>query len=609
MGEEKVNKSINPLNIMRMKKVLFLFGLAFTCVMLQAQTVVYSDNFDSYTAGQRLCSQNNTNWTTWSNTPGSSEDAYISNEQASSPSNSLKITGTNDIIYRFSNQTSGVFDIDFNYYVPSSGSGAYFNLQHYYNPGVEWAFECFLYNSGTGYITINNANTNFSFPSNAWFPVKIHVDLDNNSASLTVNGNSVISWTFSNTSENTNGICQLGSVNFYAGAPDNASGTYYVDDFVFTEISAANDGSFVFSPDGDINVSVGPNLPSTTSYTLNLSNPGGTPVNYRIVPVYDVEPSVGQLTNTLTRAGEVSENGILFGSTFVAAAIGFPASDLISQNLIGMTLRTIHVTLSNVDLMLNPKIQIYDMNGILVDGPGEVIYEQAFTPVEGENIVSLNTPYTLDGRDLWFGVYFEQTEETAASDTRPVVGCDDAVSPDPYGNWCKTSVAWGHLNAGASSSLTYNWAISGYVDGAPITPWMSVAPTAQGSIAANGSAQAIVNFTIDNQLPHTGKLYVYSDDLNNDLNILNVTVSITNSVEESESILISIYPNPATDVLNIASENINRVEVFNLAGQRIWEGQYCESDITIHTQGWAPGTYLVKVTAQGATKVEKVIVK
>ena len=142
-----------------------------------------------------------------------------------------------------------------------------------------------------------------------------------------------------------------------------------------------------------------------------------------------------------------------------------------------------------------------------------------------------------------------------------------------------------------------------------MNPWMSVAPTAQGTIAANGSAQATINFTIDNQLPHTGKLYVYSDDLNNQLNILNVTVSITNSVEENEAILISIYPNPATDVLNIASENINRVEVFNLSGQRIWEGQYCESDITIHTQGWAPGTYLVKVTAQGATKVEKVIVR
>ena len=378
--------------------------------MLQAQTVVFSDNFDSYTAGQKLCSQNNTDWTTWSNTPGSAEDAVISTEQANSASNSLKITGTNDIIYRFSNQTSGVFDIDFFYYVPSSGSGAYFNVQHYYNPGVEWAFECFLYNSGTGYITIGGNNTNFNYPSNTWFPVKIHVDLDNNSASLTVNGTSVTTWTFSNTSENTGGICQLGSVNFYAGAPNNASGTYYVDDFVFTEISAANDGSFVFTPEGDINMDVQPN--QTSTYTLNLSNPGGTSVNYRIVPVYDVTAGASQGETTLTRAGDIG-SGILFGSTFAAAAIGYTATEITNQNLIGKSLNRIDVYIENTDLMLNPKIQIYDMNGILVDGPGEVVYEQTFSPIEGLNSITLNTPYLLDGRDLWFGFYFEQTEETA----------------------------------------------------------------------------------------------------------------------------------------------------------------------------------------------------
>ncbi|MCQ2279655.1 MAG: hypothetical protein MJZ49_02490 [Bacteroidales bacterium] len=113
-----------------MKKCLSFFCLLVAVMALQAQTVIFTDNFDSYTAGQRLCSQNNTDWTTWSNAPGGIEDAYISTEQAVSGSNSLKITGNNDIIYRFSNQTSGVFDVEFKYYVPSSGQGAYFSLQH-----------------------------------------------------------------------------------------------------------------------------------------------------------------------------------------------------------------------------------------------------------------------------------------------------------------------------------------------------------------------------------------------------------------------------------------------------------------------------------------------
>lgn len=470
---------------------------------------------------------------------------------------------------------------------------------------MEWAFESFLYNSGTGYIKVNGANTNFSFPSNAWFPIKIHVDLDNNSASLTVNNTDVLTWTFSNTADNADGICQLGSVNLYAGAPDNASGTYYVDDFSFSEISAANDGSFVFTPEGDINLNVAPN--ATQTYTLNFSNPGGTSVNYRIVPVYDVTSGAVQGETSLTRAGEVG-SGILFGTTFAAAAIGYTAADLINMNLIGKSLNRIDVYIENTDLMLNPKIQIYDMNGILVDGPGEVVYEQSFTPIEGLNSVTLNTPYLLDGRDLWFGFYFEQTEATAAAETRPTIGCDAATSPDPYGNWCKTSVAWNHLNT--NSELTYNWIITGYVDGTAITPWMNVAPATQGTIAANGSAQANITFTTDDLgTTRTGKLYLYSNDLNNEVNILNVTIVATDGVEENEAIRISIFPNPATDVLNIASESINRVEVFNMAGQRVWAGNYSESEITIATSNWAPGTYMVKVTANGTAKVEKIIVR
>ncbi|MBQ7735227.1 MAG: T9SS type A sorting domain-containing protein, partial [Bacteroidales bacterium] len=154
------------------------------------------------------------------------------------------------------------------------------------------------------------------------------------------------------------------------------------------------------------------------------------------------------------------------------------------------------------------------------------------------------------------------------------------------------------------------WAISGYVDGDGIIPWMSIAPTAQGTIAANGSAQANITFNIEHpELPYSGKLYVYSNDLNNDLNILNVTVVVTDGVEENEAIRISIYPNPASDVLNIASESINRVEVFNMAGQRVWAGDYSENEISIATSNWAPGTYMVKVTANGNAKVEKIIVR
>jgi hypothetical protein len=205
--------------------------------MLQAQTVLFSDNFDSYTAGQQLCTQNNTDWVTWTNIPGSTEDAYITTEQAASGSNSLKIEGSSDLIYRFDNQTTGVYEIDFNYYIASVGSGAYFNIQHYTQPGVQWAFECAFSTYGVAYLRQNENLVTFSFPNDTWFPIKVVIDLDNDSLAIFINGESLETAPFSYTADGNNGVCQLGSLNFFAGSANpNTSGTYYVDDFVVTQL-------------------------------------------------------------------------------------------------------------------------------------------------------------------------------------------------------------------------------------------------------------------------------------------------------------------------------------------------------------------------------------
>ena len=65
---------------MKKSLLVLLFLFAATSVMF-AQTVVFSDNFDSYTAGSHLA-QSNSAWTTWSNGPGTAEDGVISSTQA-----------------------------------------------------------------------------------------------------------------------------------------------------------------------------------------------------------------------------------------------------------------------------------------------------------------------------------------------------------------------------------------------------------------------------------------------------------------------------------------------------------------------------------------------
>ena len=87
-----------------------------------------------------------------------------------------------------------MFDVDFDYYIPSTGNGAYFNIQHYYSPGIQWAFECFFTTSGTGYIDVANNTYNFTNPINTWFHVKAHIDLDQDLISVYVADSLVQTW-------------------------------------------------------------------------------------------------------------------------------------------------------------------------------------------------------------------------------------------------------------------------------------------------------------------------------------------------------------------------------------------------------------------------------
>jgi hypothetical protein len=199
--------------------------------------VKFSDNFDSYTAGSYLA-QSNSAWTTWKKQPGTAEDGVIiTNAKATSVPNSLLISGSVDQVYPFSNYTTGHYIVTFNMYVPGTGNGASFNIQHIMLK--QWAYECYFYNNGTGYLSVGGSKIKFTYPSNSWFPVVMDVDLDQDLTSLSINNVVVNSWPFHYTAKSTTGGAnQLAGIDLYAGAPNNLTGTYYVDDFTVTEVSA-----------------------------------------------------------------------------------------------------------------------------------------------------------------------------------------------------------------------------------------------------------------------------------------------------------------------------------------------------------------------------------
>jgi hypothetical protein len=89
-----------------------------------------------------------------------------------------------------------------------------------------------------------------------------------------------------------------------------------------------------------------------------------------------------------------------------------------------------------------------------------------------------------------------------------------------------------------------------------------------------------------------------------------ISLTVTDvSVNEHNQIEVSVYPNPATDYVQIFSEQIERVEVYNMLGQRVFDQFYGDSHVLIPTSGMAPGTYAVKVTTTEGTITKQVVVK
>ena len=108
----------------------------------------------------------------------------------------------------------------------------------------------------------------------------------------------------------------------------------------------------------------------------------------------------------------------------------------------------------------------------------------------------------------------------------------------------------------------------------------------------------------------TAKLHCFSSDIENGEVEIPVSLSITDvAVNEYNQIEVKVYPNPATNFVQVTSDQIQRVEVYNMMGQLVFE-QFCnDSHVTISTAGMAPGSYAVKVTATNGTVTKQVVVK
>lgn len=78
-------------------------------------------------------------------------------------------------------------------------------------------------------------------------------------------------------------------------------------------------------------------------------------------------------------------------------------------------------------------------------------------------------------------------------------------------------------------------------------------------------------------------------------------------VNENNSIMVNIYPNPSHDVFNIESEDIQKVEVINAFGQVIYSKEIVNNSIQIDLSRHSTGAYLVRVVTNNGVVTQQII--
>ncbi len=603
-----------------MKKVLtFLFAGLLLANLSFAQTVILNDDFESYTVGQNISTSDY--WTTWSSNTGDVDDAQVTDafNHTAAGSKSLAIVANDDIVHFFGDLSSGVYQVDFYYYV-ESGDGGYFNIEHIF--GAQWAFEAYFNNGGNGTLEYNGTTGNFSFPQDQWFLISMYINLDDDQITLTINETYTQTWQFSLSSDGNQGQNILDCIDFY-GATNAGTPNYYVDDFTVTEVVSGTDPQ-------EISVNLTEITSDGTAATLTITNEGQDDLAFEAYAYYpeevvkNVSPFSNNYTETkvinLGRNININELHIpvnidskdvtlthLTGD--IASSVGWNAEVTIHaaalfdhemiKNYIGMEVSNVIIYCGNLPINQSA-VEVYEGFSYTNGGPIDLISSENFTPVEAnQTTVTLTSPAFVNGKDLWVGWTF--TDPGANYYCLAV----DAGPATPDVNFVRQGVAWSAMNEYG------NMGIVAILTGTAMTPWLTLNVT-EGVVEGGNTQDIQVGFNTTGLAPDVYEcvLVVDNNDADESWTEIPVTLDLIGSTNETENISIATYPNPAKDYFNIiANENIVNVKIYTITGQLVNNYDVNSNTFKVNTSDLQSGVYMFEINTETQSVTKNIVIE
>ncbi len=606
-----------------MKKITFLVIGVILSLSLTAQTLIFSDNFDSYTAGGYVAQQNSTLWTTWDYAPGSGTDAVVSTTQANSGPNSAYIQNNDDLVLKLNDKTTGRYQLAFEVFIESGHMG-YFNvLQDFNGSNSQWGMQVTFQPAGTAKVDAGaDSAAGFYFNFNQWYHVNFIIDIDDDFATMYFDGNEIVSWKWSGGSFGDGTLHKLDAADFY-GLAVGANSGMYIDDVIFNQMTV---------PEAPMNLTVYYN---GSDNLLNWDSPTTTPdsylvtgnnlvVNQGITDTFytDVNPYPQSYTynvraqyNSLgyshssndanvTVPGGVNRNWVVFEVGTGTWCYYCPGAALACEDMEanGDSAASIeyHTGDSYVTTESEARVSHYNMTGIPTG-----VADGALRIEGGNHTTSLYPYYHQDylqrkDRSALFTINLLATQ-TGTYDYSVQI---DMIQMSNYYPGTKKL-----FTVVTESNIAQSW------QGLTELNFVArlVLPNANGTnldFSSQTQQTQTVNFSLNpTWVKDNCELVVFLQDATSDeiVQAAKIDMATVVSATVENPINIAIYPNPATNDLFVRTTQTSSYQIINLLGQPLQSGQLTQTMNRIDVSSLSAGVYFITVTNGNDTQKVKFV--
>jgi hypothetical protein len=367
-------------------------------------------------------------------------------------------------------------------------------------------------------------------------------------------------------------------------------------------------------------------LPPPTDLTLQQT--GYSPNVVQLTWVAPEEPGgVIRWDNGINNDGI----GLVDGGTFAVAAKWNP--DQLTQH-VGLYLKQVDIFPRSATATYIIKV----WTSATVSQP--VVSQSATVVSEQWNTITLTNPVQIEaGKPLYIGY------ETTHGVSEYPAGCDSGPAIANFGDLISTGGgAW--VSMSTQFGLNYNWNIAGIIDigtdgAAPAVP-IVITPNPDVSygspVAGNlgkpnnakwvNNSRALVGYDIKRDGQVIGSVgptvTTYTDsNVQGGARIYNVGAHYTECTAWSDPAAIyvfvtelspdattlRIYPNPASETVNIESITIKQIIIVNNLGQVVYDSPFNNDYVQINTSNLRKGMYVIFIRTAGTTFTEKLIIK